>query len=81
MVKAKMAGNTLQEMHEAFKAFNQSGGGFLVSDDVKKVLEEMGETVTAEELECGPPLFFSVPPVFAVRLTSDRRCVVVVPVP
>jgi calmodulin len=51
MVKAKMAGNSPAEMHEAFKAFNRSGGGFLVADDLRTVLEKMGETVSAEELD------------------------------
>lgn len=51
MVKKKMANNTPQEMHEAFKAFNRSGGGFLNESDLRTVLSQMGESVTDEELD------------------------------
>jgi Ca2+-binding EF-hand superfamily protein len=50
MVRKKMANNSPQEMHEAFKAFNRSGGGFLNQADLRSVLDKMGESVTDEEL-------------------------------
>ncbi len=50
MVKKKMAANSPQEMHEAFKAFNRSNNGFLSGEELRSVLEKMGETVTEEEI-------------------------------
>merc|ERR1711865_725775 len=50
MIQTKMAGTSVEEMHEAFKAFNKSGNGFLSAGEIRIVLEKMGEIVTEDEV-------------------------------
>ena len=50
MIKKKMAGGSVEETHEAFKAFNKSGNGFLSAEEIRSVLEKMGEQVTDAEV-------------------------------
>ena len=38
MIQTKMAGTSVEEMHEAFKAFNKSGNGFLSAGGCYDVL-------------------------------------------
>ena len=43
--------DTDEEMVEAFKVFDRDGNGLIQKDELKKVMEIMGEEVTNEEIE------------------------------
>lgn len=51
MVKKTSNTNPQDELKDAFKVFDKNGDGFISSEELKSVMEHLGETLTPEELE------------------------------
>merc|ERR1712167_456772 len=51
MEKKGSAGDSEEEMKEAFKTFDKDGNGFISAAELKDVMEKLGEKLTDDELD------------------------------
>jgi calmodulin len=51
MARKLKASDGEEEMHHAFKVFDKNGDGFITFDELKRVMNCIGERLTDEEIE------------------------------
>lgn len=49
--RAERDGNAEEEMLEAFQIFDADGDGNISADELRQIMENLGETLTQEEVE------------------------------